>query len=71
MHEVALGGLEKNSELAGMDQSVFAAAPPRAMRGLLQYLRIQYGGTHMYLDSIGFGRAQQDALKRAMTDGDW
>ena len=36
VHEVALGGIEKDSDLAGMDQAVFAAAPPEAMRGLMQ-----------------------------------
>ena len=44
VHEVALGGIEKDSELAGMDQEVFAAAPPAAMRKLLQVRRGWRGG---------------------------
>lgn len=36
MQQVALGGLEKQGELKGMDEAVFSAAPPEAMRGLLQ-----------------------------------
>lgn len=35
VQQVALGGLEKQGELKGMDESVFSAAPPEAMRGLL------------------------------------
>ena len=36
VQQVALGGLEKQGELKGMDEAVFSAAPPEAMRGLLQ-----------------------------------
>lgn len=36
MHEVALGGVEKDSTFKGLDQEVFAAAPPEAMCGLLK-----------------------------------
>jgi protein tyrosine/serine phosphatase len=71
VHEVALGGIEKDSDLAGMDQAVFAAAPPEAMRGLMQYPKERYGGMRQYMEYIGFGREQQAALRRAMTDGDW
>ena len=68
MHEVALGGIEKQSDLKGMDEAVFAAAPPAAMRGLLQYCRQRYGGMCEYMQYIGFSREQQASLRRCLTD---
>lgn len=71
MHEVALGGIEKQSDLRGMDEKVFAAAPPEAMRGLLQYCKERYGGMREYMHYIGFTREQQASLRRGLTEGDW
>ena len=70
VHEVALGGIEKDSELSGMDQAVFAAAPPAAMRGLLDYCRRRYGSLRSYMEAVGFGAERQAALRAALTD-DW
>ncbi|KAL4425778.1 hypothetical protein ABPG75_009794 [Micractinium tetrahymenae] len=71
VHQVALGGLEKQGELKGMDEAVFSAAPPEAMRGLLQYCKERWGGMREYLAHIGFDRQQQERLAAALTDGDW
>ena len=68
---MALGGLEHQKDLQGMDQEVFAAAPPEAMWGLIQYLKERYGGMRQYMDHIGFTRGQQASLRKALTDGDW
>ncbi len=70
MHQVALGGIEKQEDLKGMDNELFAAAPPEAMRCLLQYLRSRYGGVREYMQAIGFTFEQQEALRKRLT-GDW
>lgn len=65
--QVALGGLEKMKETQGMDQHLFASAPPEAMEELLDYARSTYGGMKQYMKSIGFGEEQQERLARALT----
>ncbi|PSC68002.1 tyrosine serine [Micractinium conductrix] len=70
VHQVALGGLEKQSDLKGMDEAVFSAAPPEAMRGLLDYCRQHWGSLRGYMEAIGFTRDQQERLAAAMTR-DW
>lgn len=37
----------------------------------MQYLKERYGGMRQYMEYIGFGREQQAALRRALTDGEW
>ncbi|KAL4445823.1 hypothetical protein ABPG77_009022 [Micractinium sp. CCAP 211/92] len=71
VQQVALGGLEKQGELKGMDEAVFSAAPPEAMRGLLQYCNERWGGLRQYMAHIGFDRQQQDRLAAALTKDDW
>lgn len=71
VQQVALGGLEKQGELKGMDEAVFSAAPPEAMRGLLQYCKERWGGLRQFLAHIGFDRQQQERLAAALTKGDW
>ncbi|KAI3438607.1 hypothetical protein D9Q98_001030 [Chlorella vulgaris] len=68
VHEVALGGIEKEGDLRGVDDSIFAAAPPEAMRGLIQYCKDNYGGMREYMEYIGFTRDQQLTLRRCLTE---
>lgn len=65
--QVALGGLEKMKETQGMDQQLFASAPPEAMEELLDYATSVHGGLKQYMKSIGFGEEQQEKLARALT----
>ena len=67
---VALGGLEKMRDMQGMDAKRFASAPPEAMRALLAYAGQRWGGLGGYMSSVGFGRGQQEALGRALTEGE-
>ena len=69
--QVALGGLEKQSDLKGMDPAIFATAPPQAMRGLLQYAQQQYGGLGGYMERIGFDRQQQARMRASLTEAEW
>jgi protein tyrosine/serine phosphatase len=68
---MALGGIEKMKDIQGMDSAIFSKAPPEAMRAALQYTREAYGGLRRYLSFIGFTAEKQEALRRAMTEGDW
>lgn len=52
-HAVALGGLEKDTRLAGVDWDVFARAPATAMRCTLAWISGKYGSVERYLDDIG------------------
>ncbi len=54
-HAVALGGLEKDKRLAGVDWDIFARAPATAMRRTLAYIGDKYGSVERYLDEIGMG----------------
>ncbi len=64
---VALGGLEKMKETQGMNQHLFASAPPEAMEEILEYARDTYGGgLKQYMTSIGFGEEQQERLAKAL-----
>ena len=70
--QVALGGLEKMKETQGMDQRLFASAPPEAMEEVFQYARDTYGGIRQYMSSIGFGEEQQKRLAKALSvDTKW
>jgi hypothetical protein len=64
--QVALGGIEKMKETQGMDQHLFASAPPAAIRELLDYIRDTYGGMKQYMKSIGFDEEKQEKLARAL-----
>lgn len=64
---VALGGLEKMQETQGMDQHLFASAPPEAMREVLQYAGEQYGGMTAYMRTIGFTTEKQAKLAAALS----
>ena len=64
---VALGGLEKMKEVQGMDNHLFAAAPPEVMRQLLQHAKQQYGGMTQYMEHIGFGQEKQKELAAALS----
>jgi protein tyrosine/serine phosphatase len=64
--QVALGGLEKMKETQGMDQHLFASAPPEAMKEILDYARDTYGGIQQYMKSIGFDEEKQQKLARAL-----
>ena len=52
-HAVALGGLEKDKRLAGVDWDVFARAPATAMRCTLAWVSGKYGSVEGYMDDIG------------------
>ena len=71
LHEVALGGIEKMDDTQGMDASIFESAPPEAMHALIDYAEENYGGLRGYMTKIGFGADKQDALRAALSQGDW
>lgn len=52
-HAVALGGLEKDTRLSGVDWDVFARAPATAMRCTLAWISGKYGSVEHYMDDIG------------------
>ena len=65
--KIALGGLEKMKDVQGMEQGLFAQAPPEAMRVTLDYAKQKYGGLAKYMESIGFGKDRQSALANALS----
>lgn len=67
VNKVALGGLEKMRDTQGMDQTLFASAPPEAMKKTLDYIRHRWGGLHGYLDSIGFREEERRRLAIALS----
>eukprot|EP00667_Euglena_gracilis_P012310 EG_transcript_12625 len=48
-----------------LDTVQFSRAPASAMAHTLQYLRSRWGSPDQYLDSIGFGDAWRDRLRRS------
>lgn len=64
--KVALGGLEKMKDVQGMEQGLFAQAPPEAMQITLDYAKRKYGGLTKYMESIGFSKDRQAALAEAL-----
>ncbi|KXZ56352.1 hypothetical protein GPECTOR_1g311 [Gonium pectorale] len=66
-HQVALAGLEKREELAGLDRAQFERAPPEVMRGTLEHVRSRYGSFSGYLTSVGFGPDKQRRLRELLT----
>ncbi|KAG2499238.1 hypothetical protein HYH03_002817 [Edaphochlamys debaryana] len=69
-HRVALAGLEKREELAGLDRAKFERAPPEAMRATLEYVRRRYGSFSGYLTHIGFGPEKQRRLRELLLSSD-
>jgi protein tyrosine/serine phosphatase len=70
--DVALGGLEKMKETQGMDQRLFASAPPEAMKEILEYAKSTYGGMKQYMKSIGFDEGKQEKLAKALcSETEW
>ena len=67
VNAVALGGLEKMKDVAGMERDLFARAPPEAMKAILDHVREKYGGFTGYMESIGFCKDRQSALERALS----
>ncbi|KAK9818334.1 hypothetical protein WJX72_010783 [[Myrmecia] bisecta] len=66
VEQVALGGIEKEN-LSAIDAAMFSRAPPEAMATVLRYCRQVYGGVSEFLESIGFSKAEQARLRRALT----
>lgn len=67
VNEVALGGLEKMKDVAGMEKDLFARAPPEAMKAILAHVQEKYGGFTEYMESIGFCKDRQAAVARALS----
>ncbi|MEW5309689.1 MAG: hypothetical protein WDW38_001555 [Sanguina aurantia] len=59
---VALAGIEKRPELAGLDKSRFEGSPPEAMEGALAYAKLRYGSLGQYMQKAGFTAEKQKRL---------
>ena len=55
-------------------REAFLQSPPQVLRETLTYLKSRYGSINGYLDHIGFGSGDRDALRLALlepvADGD-
>jgi protein tyrosine/serine phosphatase len=72
VNQIALGGLEKLRDVQGMNQELFASAPPEAMRTTLDYITQRWGGLDQYMDSIGFNADYRRRLAKALSpDTEW
>ncbi|GAB4817039.1 hypothetical protein N2152v2_004085 [Parachlorella kessleri] len=69
--DIALGGIEKERDMQGIDPKIFSRAPPEAMERLLKHAEERYGGLRRYMEQIGFTREEQDRLCRSLTEDDW
>jgi len=49
-------------------REAFLQSPPHVLRETLTYLRSRYGSINGYLDHIGFGPDDRDALRRALLE---
>jgi hypothetical protein len=47
-HGVALGGMESDKEMSGLDTELFSRAPPEAMQATLEYVEWVPRITHAY-----------------------
>ncbi|KAJ3239669.1 hypothetical protein HDU78_002757 [Chytriomyces hyalinus] len=55
--------LENEVDKMGMCVNEFAGCKEEAMIGFLDHLDTRYGGVHLYLESIGVSRAEQDLVR--------
>lgn len=51
-----------------LDPDTFLRAPRSVMDATIKLLRLEYGGPHQYLESIGFGSADVQRLRAALCD---
>jgi len=49
-------------------REAFLQSPPQVLRETLTYLKSRYGSINGYLDHIGFGPGDRDALRRALLE---
>ena len=63
-HKAMVGALSQRS----LDAKTFLGAPPDVMRDTLAAIREDYGSVEGYLEWIGFGKKNQEKLKKALLE---
>jgi protein tyrosine/serine phosphatase len=60
-HQAMVGALSQRN----LDAKTFLGAPPAVMRATLEAIHEEYGSVEGYCDWIGFGKEDQEALRKA------